>query len=211
MVNRFPDDLSVLLGLLVGAGGLFVSVAALMENTRQRKIENTFKWLNLIKATITNEHLKTFKRLYRANSPIIGAKSNFIFDDGKNELVDYMFSEGGCGIGHIQEIIEIFNLVCEILIKNDLVDRVFLFEYGQLMLTCHRWTLFLESDEGPNKKYVDEVMERGKNLNWLDKFKIKRGLKPYKEEKSHFFYHFNRYMKKNKSKIIYYKTHALDP
>ena len=73
MVNRFPDDLSVLLGLLVGAGGLFVSVAALMKNTRQRKIENTFKWLNLIKATITNEHLKTFKRLYRANSPIIGA------------------------------------------------------------------------------------------------------------------------------------------
>ena len=85
--------------------------------------------------------------------------------------------------------------MCKTLHENELVDRMILFEYGQIMNACYRWTSFLASDEGPNRKYVKDVIERAGNVGWFEKLKIKRWLSPpYKDEKNNFFYHFNMYM-----------------
>ena len=157
-----------------------VALKTLLDNGRQRKLENTFKMLDYIRKHITDEQIATFQQLFDANNEIAGVPYNeFRFSDGRIDNIEGMFSEGGCGNGDIQNMIEVFNLISKFLNNNTLNAQLIWYEYGQIMSTCYRWT-----------KYIDD-----KNL-----FKVPKSRRSIFRKKTElftpFYSDFNSYMKK---------------
>lgn len=148
---------------------------------------------------IGSKQIETFIEAFHANNPLGVPKLEFHYPDGRKEHLDNFFSEGGSGNGDIHNIIEIFNLVSINLLKKELKEELIWYEYGQIMTKCYEWTYYLET-EGPNHNYYNEVLERSKDSNWLEKIKLKKFLRPYMDPKFSFSYYFNRYMKKAKKR-----------
>lgn len=186
----------------LGIIGLIMTLRTFRYNLQQRKIENTFKILDFMRNHIGEEQIEEFVAAFHANGELSGAAHDeFIYPDGRQEGLDYFFSEGGSGAGDIHNMIEIFNLVSVYLIKKEIKEDIIWYEYGQIMSKCHQWTNHLET-RGPGHKYYNDSLNRSKNKKWLENIKLKKHLKQYIDPKLNFFYHFNRYMKKNKYRII---------
>jgi len=136
------------------------------------------------------------------DSPLGVPPLEFHYRDGKKEHLDNFFSEGGSGNGDIHNMIEVFNLISINLLKNELVEELVWYEYGQIMTKCYEWTYYLET-KGPSIQYYNEVLERSSDMSWFDKIKLKRTfLNQYIDPKSTFSFFFNKYMEKNKKKNI---------
>ena len=190
--------------------GFVMTLRTFRFNLQQRKIENTFKILDFMRKHIGDEQINTFIEAFHANNPLGVPKLEFHYKDGRKEHLDHFFSEGGSGNGDIHNIIEIFNLVSLNLMRDELKEDLIWYEYGQIMRKCYEWTHYLES-EGLSHRYYAEVMERTKHSSFIEKLKLKRFLKQYKDPKLSFSYHFNRYMKKatgrNSRKAVKYYTY----
>ena len=176
--------------------GFLMTLRTFEFNLQQRKIENTFKVLDFMRKHIRDDEIRTFVEAFHANNTLAGDPLMFRYEDGREEHLDHFFSEGGSGNGDIHNIIEIFNLVSGMLLRGELKEELVWYEYGQLMLKCHEWTDYLESN-GSGKKYYNEVVGRIKDLPLIEKIRFKRFLKPYIDPKQSFSYHFNRYMKRS--------------
>lgn len=122
---------------------VFITIKTYVNSTNQRKIDNTFKILDFLRKHIQLEQIQTFVNLFEANSESHGIKFNeFKLSNGKIETVETMFSEAGCGNGHIHNLIELFNLLCPTLDK--LETTLIWYEYGQIMTKLFDWTNYLE-------------------------------------------------------------------
>ena len=164
--------------LVVGLVGAFVTIRTFIYSTRQRKIDNTYKTLDFLRRHIGDDQIKTFVALFHANNELSGVKVNeFIFEDGRIDTIETMFSEGGCGNGDIHNIIELFNLISPTL--ADLETKIIWYEYGQIMSKVYSWTQYLEQED-----------------------KKENGVKKDIE----FFSDFNKYMKKNWDNMLFMPT-----
>lgn len=159
--------------LLIGLIGAFITIMTYVNSTRQRKIDNTFKTLDFLRRHIKEPEIERFIELFHANNELSGVKFNeFKFPDGRSDTIELMFSEGGCGNGHIHNLIELFNLISPTL--NDLEFNIIWYEYGQMMSKIYQWTSYLEESER-------EIRE--------DNYPA-------------FYSEFNAYMKKNKKNML---------
>jgi hypothetical protein len=159
--------------LIVGIIGIYITIKTFINSTKQRKIDNTYKTLDFIREHITVEEINRFIELFHANNELSGTKYNeFKFKNGRTETIEYMFSEGGCGNGEIDNMIELFNLISPTL-KN-LERKIIWYEYGQIMNKVYDWT-----------RYLEEIEERENK----------------KKERS-FYTDFNTYMKNNWQKML---------
>ena len=166
--------------LLLGIIGAFISIRTCINSTIQRKIDNTFKTLDFLRCHIGEEQIETFISLFHANNELSGVNFNeFRLSDGRTNTIEDMFSEGGCGNGDIQNMIEIFNLISPTL--EDLDINIIWYEYGQIMGTIYQWTKYLENKNNENKK----------KKQW---------------EHSSFYSDFNSYMEKNEKKRSFKAT-----
>lgn len=170
--------------LFLGIIGAFISIRTFISAIRQRKIDNTFKVIDFLRKHIGEKQIETFIVLFHANNEVTGVKFNeFRFSDGSNDTIEDMFSEGGCGNGDIHNLIELFNLVSPTF--NNVDKNLIWFEYGQIMSKIYQWTKYLE-----------------------DKNKEQQTLERYPS----FYSNFNKYMKKNESKLLFkpikYYTYA---
>lgn len=166
------------LTLFLGVIAAYITIQTFKENIKQRKLENTFKMLDYMRRHISDEQIETFKALFEANiassecraTPYnefhfdnILLKRNKIltFDDTFSvERIEDMFSEGGCGNGDIANMIGVFNLISKYLNEKKLSKELIWYEYGQLLITCYRWT-----------KYLDEITDfRENKITFYDEF-----------------------------------------
>lgn len=162
--------------------GSFIAINTFIKNLQQRKIENTYRYLDFIRAHITDTHINRFVELFHANNPIVTSFDEFHFPDGRKESVVDMFSEGGCGNGEIHNMIELFNLISPQLIKEQInVDLVW-YEYGQMMDKFYGWT-----------KQLEKVFKKPSTQS-LDK---------YSKEDIFIAYSFNRFMEKERENLLF--------
>ena len=112
------EELRIWLLFLFGIIGGVITIRSFSLNNEQRRIDNTFKVLDFLRRNISKEQINTFITLFQANNPLGVPYDEFRFRNGKTEKVSNMFSEGGCGNGDIHNMIELFELIAPLLIKN---------------------------------------------------------------------------------------------
>jgi len=176
--------------LFLATIGAIVTLKTFIDNIRQRRLDNTFKTLDYLRKHITKEQIDTFIELFHANNPLGVPVNEFQLKEGRIDFIETMFSEGGCGNGDIHNMIEVFNLLAKSLNKNLLNEDLIWYEYGQIMLTCYRWTKYLEDHK---EKHVDLSRREG-----MSDIEYKKFLKIWGEQFdliNMFFYDFNAYMK----------------
>ncbi len=183
--------------LFLATIGAIVTLKTFIDNIRQRRLDNTFKTLDYLRKHITKEQIDTFIELFHANNPLGVPENEFHLKEGRKDYIETMFSEGGCGNGDIHNMIEVFNLLAKSLNKNLLDEDLIWYEYGQIMLTCYRWTKYLEDHK---EKQVDLSRREGMS----DK-EYKEFLKAWGEQLegiNKFFYDFNAYMKRATKELL---------
>ncbi|MCY7374325.1 MAG: hypothetical protein LH461_11645 [Spirochaetaceae bacterium] len=176
------------LTLFIGIIASYIAIQTFKENLKQRKLENTFKMLDYMRKHINNEQIETFKVLFKANivsSECAGTPNNeFHFDNlliankHKNSTfedtypIDYienMFSEGGCGNGDIANMIEIFNLISKYLNEGKLIEGLIWYKYGQLLITCYKWTKYLDEKNDFRENEITFYNEFNKFMKNVEK------------------------------------------
>ena len=132
--------------LILAIIGAIITIRTYINSIKQRKIDNTFKTLDFLRRHIGEKEIEKFIELFQANNELKGIEHNkFVFDDGREDTVEYMFSEGGCGNGEIHNMVELLNLISPTL-KN-LEESIIWFEYGQIMSKIYDQTQYLENIE----------------------------------------------------------------
>jgi hypothetical protein len=177
--------------LLLGTIGAFLTIKTFIDNTRQRRLDNTFKILEYLRKHITDAQIDTFIELFHSNNPLSVPANEFHLKDGRRDYIETMFSEGGCGNGDIHNMIEVFNLLAKLLNRSSLDENLIWYEYGQIMNTCYRWTKYLEDNR-------DKQADLSRKEDMTDK-EYKEFQKLWKEQLdgiNKFFYDFNLYMAK---------------
>lgn len=183
--------------LILALIGASITIKSFIDNIRQRKLENTYKTLDFLRKHITQKQIDTYVELFHANNPLGYPENEFHLKNGEIHKVEFMFAEGGCGQGDIHNMIEVFNLVSKSMGKGLLKEELIWYEYGQIMLTCYKWTSYLE--ENPDKLVDKTRQEDMTNKQYLDFLKF------WKEQQNsmfRFFFDFNNYMKNHSTKII---------
>ncbi|MBL0309703.1 MAG: hypothetical protein IPP77_08525 [Bacteroidetes bacterium] len=176
--------------LILGTVGAIVTIKTFIDNTRQRKLDNTYKTLEYLRKHISKDQIETFVSLFHANNPIGVPENEFHLDNGRKDYIETMFSEGGCGNGDVQNMIEVFNLVSKSLNKGIFEENLIWYEYGQIMETCYRWTKYLEDNiDGQVDLRRREGMSDGDYKLFLKEWKGQL------EGMISFFFDFNLYMK----------------
>lgn len=170
--------------LVLALVGGFITIRTFISSTRQRKIDNTYKTLDFLRTHINKEQIQTFIDLFHANNELSGVAYNkFKFKDGRSDSIEEMFSEGGCGNGDIQNMIELFNLISPTM--NRLEIEIIWYEFGQIISKLYQWT------------------------DYLERHKIRSGEKSLNIE---FYTNFNKFMKVHWNKMLYkpikYYTYA---
>ena len=183
--------------LLIASIGATITLKTYVSSTRQRKLDNTFKTLDYLRKHITTAQVEKFIELYHANNPLGFPENEFHLKDGRVDYIETMFSEGGCGSGDIHNMIEVFNLIAKSLRKSLLDEDLIWYEYGQIMLTCYRWTKYLEDNK---EKLVD--LSRREGMSDTEYKKFKSAWIDQLNGITSFFYDFNLFMRAESKKLL---------
>tara|TARA_R110000822_G_scaffold4883_8_gene20922 strand:+ start:6463 stop:7011 length:549 start_codon:yes stop_codon:yes gene_type:complete len=144
-------------GWLMLGLGLIGGVVALLTYARgqnQRRLENSFRMIQLFRDSIPTQDFEQWIKLFHAASEPAGAKSgHFVSEDGHQTPFSALYTEGPPDEGAIDRIAQVLDLVSEQALKRTLDLRIFYHEYGQLMDTIHSW---LSADIGSDGKSLLE-------------------------------------------------------
>ncbi len=123
--------------LLVTGGA--IALRTYLLNQRQRRLENSFRLLDLCKNSLTDGDILSWHMIHVASSEQAGAKPGFFVD--KREQIPFaeLFSPNIIARQSIERFCELFNLVCFEYLQGTLDIRLFYFEYGQYMSTTYYW------------------------------------------------------------------------
>ena len=124
--------------LIVGGG---IAIRTFILNQRQRKLENSFRLVDLCKQTLTQDDLIGWHTIHVKSSEQAGAKTGFFVDEKKKQIpFSDLFGAGEfLAQGAIERICELFNLVGYEYLNGTVDIRLFYFEYGQYMSTTYYW------------------------------------------------------------------------
>ncbi|HET8859411.1 hypothetical protein [Marivirga sp.] len=166
--------------LILAIIGGTTTIKTYTSSTRQRKLDNTYKTLDYLRRHITDNQIQTFIKLFHANNPLAVPENEFHFEDGTVQTIEHMFSEGGCGNGDLHNMIELFNLISKKLNKGLLNEDLIWYEYGQIMLSCYKWTKYLEDNmeklfikpqfDMSDKEYKESVKFWKSQMDNLERF-----------------------------------------
>ncbi|MBF4800373.1 hypothetical protein [Aeromonas hydrophila] len=150
--------------------GVIGGVMALLTYSRgqnQRRLENSFRMIQLFRDTITAQDFEQWVKLFNASSESSGAKvGHFVSEDGLQTPFSVLYAEGAPDDGAIDRIAQVLDLVSEHALLYTFDLRIFYHEYGQLMDKIYRWlSKAVISDE----KYLLEVLYPNLNLIYVKK------------------------------------------
>ena len=158
------------IGAIIGSA---IALKSLFDNIKQRKLDNTFKVIEYLRKHISKEQIDTFIKLFDANNECAGIPADEFHFRDHIEKVENMFSEGGSGIGDLQNMIELFDLMSKELLKKTLIDELIWYEYGQIMSKCHLWITILNRSDWGQKFYPVFLEYVNKNKNYLLSLPVK--------------------------------------
>ena len=55
---------------LIGTTGAYITISTFISNTKQRRLDNTFKMLDYLRKHITQPQINTFIELFHADNPV---------------------------------------------------------------------------------------------------------------------------------------------
>ncbi|MAN53213.1 MULTISPECIES: hypothetical protein [unclassified Marinimicrobium] len=144
-------------GWLMLGLGVIGGVVALLTYSRgqnQRRLENSFRMIQLFRDSIPTQDFEQWIKLFHAASEPAGAKpGHFVSEDGRQIPFSALYTEGPPDDGAIDRIAQVLDLVSEQALKRTLDLRIFYHEYGQLMDTIHSW---LSADVGSDGRSLLE-------------------------------------------------------
>jgi hypothetical protein len=120
------------------AGGT-IAIRTYVLNQRQRKLENSFRLIELCKNSLSNEDLMSWHLIHVASSEQAGAKHGFFVEKEEQIPFSELFTPNIIAQGAIERFCELFNLVCYEYLKGTVDIRLFYFEYGQYMNITYYW------------------------------------------------------------------------
>ena len=131
--------------LLVTGGG--IAIRTFILNQRQRKLENSFRLIDLCNKSLSSDDLLNWHSIHVASSEQAGAKLGFFVDNKKIQVpFSELFSPNIIAQGSIERFCELFNLVCYEYLKGTIDIRLFYFEYGQYMSNTYYWVSFVNNN-----------------------------------------------------------------
>lgn len=183
--------------LILAIIGGVITIKTYRSSVRQHKLENTYKTIDFLRRHITDRQIETYVTLFHANNPLGFPENEFHFKDGRIDTIETMFAEGGSGKGDIHNMVEVFNLVSKKLNKGILNEDLIWYEYGDIMLTCYKWTKYLD------KNLVNIfIPKRREGMSDKDYKKIVDFFKSQMKGTEKLYIDFHKYIEKhNKNKL----------
>lgn len=141
------DEIRGWIQLFIFAVGGLVGIIVFIQNSRQRKIENSFKLISWIKENWQNDEIDSWKNLVQATYEGTGSEpGQYATENGNiSSLGDY-FCEGSPDNGAFSRTVELCDIVCFELLQGTLEERLVWFEFGQVLHSTHRWVEGIEPD-----------------------------------------------------------------
>ena len=125
--------------IFVIIGGL-TALFAYFQNLRQRRVENSLKFITLFKDGLRNDDLKHWENLFRSASELAGcAPGKYRNIDGKCRSIGEYFSEGSGDDYAISRMAESLDVVCHQVVSGTADAQTVYYELGQLIRTFHEW------------------------------------------------------------------------
>lgn len=128
-----------------------IALRTFVLNQRQRKLENSFRLIDLCNKTLTNEDLLAWHTIQVASSDQAGAKRGFFVDKKEQIPFSELFGPNILAQTSIERFCELFNLVCHEYLNGAMDFRLFYFEYGQYMSSSYYWV----SSVNNNTEFVE--------------------------------------------------------
>jgi hypothetical protein len=131
--------------LVVGGG---IAIRTFILNQRQRKLENSFRLIELCNKSLSSEDLLSWHLIHVASSESSGAKKGFFVDEKKTQVPfsQLFLSKEFIARDSIERFCELFNLVGYEYLKGTVDIRLFYFEYGQYLKITHYWISSVDDD-----------------------------------------------------------------
>jgi len=116
-----------------------IAIRTFVLSQRQRRLENSFRLIDLCNKTLTDNDRINWHTIHVASCEQTGAKRGFFVENGKQVPFLDLFQPNVVAQDSIARFCELFNLVCYEYLKGTLDIRLFYFEYGQYMSTTYYW------------------------------------------------------------------------
>jgi len=131
--------------LIIGGS---IALRTFLINQRQRKLDNSFRMIDLINRSLSQDDISNWQKVFFASSESAGAKhGHFLDEKGNQRPFSDMFSEGNYfDQGAIERFCELFNLVGYEYKKRTIDLRIIYFEFGQYMDTVYGWVTSIDSE-----------------------------------------------------------------
>lgn len=129
------------LTLCLAVAGGFVTIQTYLNTQKQRRLENSFRLLELFNESLETGDIGAWKWIFHATSEPAGVEDGYMFLGGTSEQrpLSDLFSEGTPDNGAIERMAELFDLISFEALNKTIEFRVIYFQLGQLMNSVHLW------------------------------------------------------------------------
>jgi hypothetical protein len=124
-----------------------VGLRSYLSSQRQRKLENSFRMIDLFYKTIDSKVISQWHEIFISSSELAGAPyGHFMDSENATRPLSDLFSEGPPDNGAIVRIAQQFNLISHEIMDGTVNTRIVYFEFGQLMETVHEWLMAVDKE-----------------------------------------------------------------
>ena len=132
-------------------GGV-VTLLAYRHNQKQRRLENSFRFLGLFKEMISDADRAAWIDLFHATSEPSGARNGYLVSMEKKVRqevpLDSLFAEGPPDKGAVQRMMEFFEMIALEEDDHTINLRVLYYHIGHYMDTIREWILSFPDGNG---------------------------------------------------------------
>lgn len=152
--------------LLFAVVGGVITLLAYRQNQKQRRLENSFRFLGLFKEMISDADRTAWIELFHSTSDPAGAPIGFFVsmeDEAEQEIsLDLLFAEGPPDQGAIQRMTEFFEMIALEDKDHTINLRVAYYHLGHYMDKIREW--ILSFPDGNGAKFLQENFPGFTNL-----------------------------------------------
>jgi len=172
-VLEYVAETRLWLTLGLATAGAILAYRTYRAGARQRRLENSFKMIDLFGRVVSNRDLELWGLVFeRSGEPAPAKRGHFVerfggegercepfrrsvlppegevlHEDEVNTPFSDLFSEGAPDDGAVERMAEVFDLIGYEALEGTLDLRIVYFELGQLMDTVHSWLETIPEDE----------------------------------------------------------------
>lgn len=138
--------------LLFAVVGGVITILAYRHNQRQRRLENSFRFLAQFKETVSESDRSAWETLFDSTTDTAGAPYGFFIThiEGVRQQIPLsaLFAEGSTDNGAIERMAEFFEMIALEDEERTINLRVIYYQLGHYMDTVHEWILSFPDENG---------------------------------------------------------------